>query len=112
MNNFDVYGFLYENILNEFDMNPQDQQQQANPGGEQGSPVQQQQQQQPQSPSQNAFADIKGKVVKSINFKKLGPNAGQIEIVLADFDIPLVISWVNDRVTASKPPTGEPVALT
>lgn len=83
--------------------------QQPNPGGEPGSPNQEQEQS--VSPEDVAFDDVRGKTIKTVKFTKPGVNAGQVEIYFVDDDIPMTIAWANDRVTVSKPPTGEPVVL-
>lgn len=100
---FDILKFLLEQETPE-----QDEQNQQNPGGEPGSPNQVQQQAPQQS---NPFADAIGKTVKNIKFEKTGANSGRVMIFLAGNNVPLIISWANDKVTAYKSPSGDPVPL-
>lgn len=132
MKKFDVYDFLYEGFLNEKDdpydtleNNPEEMEMDPDPNsqgmvpptpqtdtqkqGEQGSPEQQSKQ---MKASETVFADAKGKVIKKIDFNHPSTNSGEIKIYFAEFDLPMVISWSNDKVTVSKPPTGEPIAVT
>lgn len=112
---FDIRDFLLEQLPTDEEEGPQDQQpqgqqepQQEPQQGVEDSPVQAQ----PQNVAREVFADIKGKTIKDISFTNPGTNAGKIEIYFTDFQIPMVISWVNDKVTVTKPPAGEPYPLT
>lgn len=100
---FDILKFILEQEEEEMQQGPQ-----SNPGGEPGSPNQVQQQ---VSVQQNPFADVVGKTIKNIKFEKTGANSGRVSIFIAGNNIPLIISWANDKVTAYKSPSGDPVPL-
>ncbi len=85
--------------------NPQDVQQ---PGQEQLPPGQQTQKLKELT---SPFEDALGGVVKNMSFKQNGPEGGQLSVMLAKSGRPFVISWVNGRVTLTKP-NGDVVALT
>lgn len=93
MKNIDLYDYFY-GALTEAD--PQVQPQQEQPETNQQTP---EEISKTVNPVKTPFDEFIGTTVKSIQFKP-GQNGGAIEIVTSKSPVPLVISWVGDRVTA------------
>lgn len=130
MKNFDLYRYFREDILREQDdeeMDPQNATQ-NNPqamGQDPNSSVQAPvpDDAQTQSPDQESpakqtkmiqadkshFSSVIGQAIDSIKFERAtgNPNAGSIKIYTEKYQLPLIISWSNGRVTITKPESGE-----
>lgn len=88
---FDIYDFFHKNVLKE-----QGEDQQAVDQN-----VQKQQEQPPaaqQQVVQTPFDRFTGAVIKNIKFQK-HENGGSITIYTSLSSLPLIISWIGDRVT-------------
>lgn len=100
---FDILKYLLEQEQQQEQMPPQNQ---VNPGGEPGSPAQED-----QNIKADPFSSIIGKTVKNMKVEKVGPNSGRVLIYFSGINIPLIVSWANDKVVAYSTPSGDPIPL-
>lgn len=111
MNNFDICQWLLEQAEDESSEIEQNQnnnmvqtnavenqnQEMGNQAPPENTPAQM------SSQTKNAFRDVIGGTISDISYERVGAVGGKLTIKTSNSHIPLVVSWVNTKVSVQQP---------